>query len=834
MLNCNYCDKKGLLIYPVRYAVASPYGAAGVPGLSGNFRIENGPQQIGEARYALRALRAGYLYTYDERRGRFKAYVVTPTGHIWNFPLHYRAPHPSHIPFSCVEPGEIVRAYCLDIAHTPQDPATGIWIGWSNTEWTKALQKRVGDLGWRRKHMQCIDVEAMLAGSAAHTGEFGASVNMLAHFAADHSAMDKAFSFSNTPPTEEKKRHAWAGKMRDVMAAQIPHHKGFVVAVNDPVGITNDLSELTIPGLDAGFDEKLYQSKIVADILAMTEQRVRQEASDDIDFRDKVAEISENNPDGDTYNSIKTMLAMIKAGGPGRYVRKQGERRKKYGDAKAARQQAAADEAWHELTHDNDKPMLDMQRLKAFPATYEAAQKAFEPRFLKLLTAHVSWLRSEQLANWMEAVHDVNDIRSGYAYSESLAQCIGKAVSSAPCIDQLTLWLSSDKLSDTRNLYSRALLLNQSDLIAATEAQLKGSDIQYENILNIYKGAIARLDDPAQAAQLIDRFALTTANVINKGFSESAQSVARAMATVHLYLLAGGRIKASKMSAADVARWAIAQAQEQGIKLDTHPRTTKSNAYREARSAVNRHRPDKYLFAYELDIARLESEGHIAPGSIKGIGVPGIAQAQKWLGSSVPREFKLGAVTALVQILALTFAMKDLANNDQFNEDETRVKAITAMVSLGATIVETVAVSVEKSVEHPLGAFIRRQWAYPQKIAGKIVLAARAMGMFAGMFAAGYDIFVNAWNALERKEKILGLLYLANGLCSTGIALAAFLSAGALFWPLLFVSFLLGISIAFVNNSGLKNWIAHCEFSIGEKYKSFEEQMRIYGQVVGA
>lgn len=128
MLNCNYCDKKGLLIYPVRYAVASPCGAAGVPGLSGNFRIENGPQQIGEARYTLRALRAGYLYTYDERRGRFKAYVVMPTGHLWNFPLHYRAPHPSRIPFSCVEPGEIVRAYCLDIAHTPQDPATRIWI----------------------------------------------------------------------------------------------------------------------------------------------------------------------------------------------------------------------------------------------------------------------------------------------------------------------------------------------------------------------------------------------------------------------------------------------------------------------------------------------------------------------------------------------------------------------------------------------------------------------------------------------------------------------------------------------------------------------------------
>ena len=834
MLNCNYCDKKGLLIYPVRYAVASPYGAAGVPGLSGNFRIENGPQQIGEARYTLRALRAGYLYTYDERRGWFKAYVVMPTGHLWNFPLHYRPPHPSRIPFSCVEPGEIVRAYCLDIAHTPQDPATRIWIGWSNTEWTKALQKRVGDLGWRRKHMQCIDVEAMLAGSAAHTGEFGASVNMLAHFTADHSAMDKAFSFSNTPPTEEKKRHAWASKMRDVMAAQTPHHKGFVVAINDPVGITNDLSELTIPGLDAGFDEKLYQSKVVADILAMTEQRVRQEARDDIDFSDKVAETSKNNPDGDTYNSIKSILAMIKAGGPGRYVRKQEEKRRKYGEDQAARRQAAADEAWHELTHDNDKPMLDMQRIKAFPAIYETAQKAFEPRFLKLLTAHVSWLRCEQLANWMEGVHDVNDIRSGYAYSESLAQCIGKAVSSAPCINQLTLWLSSDKLSDTRNLYGRALLLNQSDLIAATEPQLKSSDIQYENILNIYKGAIARLDDPAQAAQLIDRLALTTANVISKSLSDGTQTIARSMAMVHLHLLAGVRIRASNKSAADVARWAIAQAQEQGVKLDTHPRTTKSNAYREARSAINQHRLDKHLFAYELDIARLESEGRIAPGSIKGIGIPGIAAAQKWLGSSAPQEFKLGIVTALLQMLALNFAMKDLANNDQFSEEETRVKAILAAVSLGATIVETVAVSVEKSVEHPLGAFIRRQWAAIERFAGTIARGARIVGSAAGIAVGAYDIFVSAFNAWEEGNYGLAFLYASNGILGSWIALAACFSLGTLFWPVFLLSFAIGIAIAILNNSKLKTWISRCEFSLGEKYTSFEAQSKAYCDAVGA
>ncbi|MCI1015603.1 hypothetical protein HWE04_17215 [Herbaspirillum sp. C7C2] len=52
MTNCNFCHKKGLLIYPVRYAVASPYGADGVPGLSGNFRIEDAPQAAGAAKYS--------------------------------------------------------------------------------------------------------------------------------------------------------------------------------------------------------------------------------------------------------------------------------------------------------------------------------------------------------------------------------------------------------------------------------------------------------------------------------------------------------------------------------------------------------------------------------------------------------------------------------------------------------------------------------------------------------------------------------------------------------------------------------------------------------------
>ncbi|MFS2113385.1 T6SS effector BTH_I2691 family protein [Herbaspirillum frisingense] len=412
MTNCNFCHKKGLLIYPVRYAVASPYGADVVPGLSGNFRIEDAPQAAGTAKYTLRALRPGYLYTYDERRQRLKAYVVLPTGHLWNYPLEYNAPHPSTIRFACIEASEVVRAYCVDIEHTDADPAGNFWIGWSNVQWTRTLIKKVSDASWRKKHMRCIAIPALLAGSAVHTGEFSACAEKVSHFAANTEAMKKAFSFSNTPVDFESLKYATKARFNGIMAQQEPHFKGYIAALNDPVGMTNDFSELTVPGLQAGFDEKVHQSKVIADILAMTEQHVRREARDDVNLDDTIDEVSKHHPDGNLYAGLKGWMAVFKAGGLERYEKKQQEKRRKYGIDKAGRQEAAADEAWHDLTHDNGKPTLDEKKLKAFPAVYEAALKEFEPRYLQLVMTHVGWLRSEQLANWMEAVHDAADTLS--------------------------------------------------------------------------------------------------------------------------------------------------------------------------------------------------------------------------------------------------------------------------------------------------------------------------------------------------------------------------------------------------------------------------------------
>ncbi|AMP03478.1 T6SS effector BTH_I2691 family protein [Collimonas pratensis] len=833
MPKCNFCDKKGLLIYPVRYAVACPAGAAGVPALSGNFKIEGAPQDIGTAKYTLRTLRAGYLYTYDEKRNRLKGYMVQPKGHLWNFPIEYMPMGPG-IPFHCVDGGEVVRSHCVDVPHTPADPATNFWIGWSSVMWTKGLIKKAGDAAWRKKHMQCIDVPAMLAGGAKHTGEYKANFGKIAPFAAKGAAMRKAFSFSNTTATLEIQQHELGPVIAEIMATQAPHNKGFIVAVNDPVGITNDLSELAVPGLPAGFDEKMYHAKMVADLLDGAEKSVRAKARDGVVFSDELDENSKNSLDGgDPVNAGIKLWKIIKAGGLNNYTKQQEQDKQKYGADQAGRQNAAADHAWEELTHENGKPTLDEARLKSFPAEYQEAVLAFKPNYDKLINAHVDWLKSEQLANWMDGVHDATDISSGYAYSESVAQCVGKAVSTKPCADQLTAWLNSGKLSDTHNLYGRALLFNQNDIIAATEPHLKGSDIQFENILNVYKGALARVAS-RDAVKLVDRLALATANIIIKAISEGSYSVMRGLALAHLTLLGGVTIKASNVSAKDLSKWAIEQAKAQGIKLNTDRTQTRVDALKEAKSNVKKLPADRKLIAYELDIAQLERDERITAGSIRGIKVPGVDATQKWLGSSAPQEFHLGVVTAIVQLVALGFATQDLVNNDKFNQTETRTKMAMAIVSLGATIVDTVGSTVEKSTTHPMAVFLRQQWAVDVESAAKYAKGARVIGAAAGAVLGLFDILKNAPDAFGDGNETLGWLYRLNGALGIGIAIAAYFAIGAIFWPLLIVAFVVGIVIALVSSGLLKTWISRCEFSKGEKYPSFDDELKAYNHAVGA
>ena len=847
-LNCSLCDRKSLLIYPVRYAIACPRGAAKAPALTGNFSIDaRAPQTVATAKYTLRALRPGYLYTYDEKRRRLRAYMVLPDGLMSSFvPGHQPPPESSvrNAASGCARTGELAfvsLGRCADVEHTPGvDEATNLWIGWSNVAWTKALVEKALSLHdgakWRALHVQCIDVRAMIAGSAQHTGEFQASRAHVAPFAMDSRALKDAFDFGNTPTNEERRLRELADRIGGAMA-KTPNERGFVVAVNDPVGITNDLAELTTLIPAAGFDADMQRGHIIHGLLKRTEIGIRNSASDDVATEIAQEALSQQDfvDGGDPVLAGKKLWRMFKAGGPTAYAKQQAADSRAYGTGQDGRKKAAAEHAWFVATHDdNGKPTLDMDRFSQFPAKYDAAVKEYQPKLEQLIAAHAAWLSSQLLADWLAGVSDPESLSSGYAYSESVAQCIGKAAATPDCKKQLNAWLDAGNADDTGTLYVRALLFNQDEIAKAIGRSVKPSDVQLEQLLNLYKNAVKR-EGAREVATLLDRLCVTTANVLVDALTSSGRSTARFLAAVRLSFMSGYPLKAEAMSAHDVRNWITGQVKQEDIKLSTTRIQTRADALAAGKRITHAARQDATIYAYTVDVEKLAHEGVITPDSVKTVHIPLAQTASKWLGSSVPREFHLGVATSIIQLAACKFTLDDLRNSDQASEVEAATKFAAAVMSLGGTITETLCETVRKSATHPLSAFILKQWPNAAESAEDLARYGRIFGAAGGAVAAMYDLAFNVPAAYKSKDYYLIGMYASSGGLGIYIAIAsAFYPEAILFWPAVIAALIIGILIAMRNSNALHNWISGCYFGLNPSYSDLHAELYAYDKAVGA
>lgn len=828
---CSYCGRKGILIYPVRYAVACPNGQDEVPGLLGNFKIQGAPVDVAPAKYVLRALRTGYLYTYEEQRKRLKSYIVLPNGALWEFPVEYiPTADPDRMSFCCVDRISIALSYCIDIEPTTSQIAGNIWFGWSNVLWTKSTLENISDANWRRKHMQCVDSQAMIAGTAPHSAKFSEKATDIPHFNKENRALEKAFDFSNMPSSREVELLGKFDDIKSVLEERCPYG-GFIVALNDPVGIVNDLSELTCPTHHAGFDENVYRGQICAQLIHSVEKAVRSEAKTSTEGKILLERAAEINPEVAQGSAMWEIWRIIKAGGLSRYTEQNKVDAKKYGETKEGRILAAQDRAWKELTtNEEGKPILDLKSLMSLPEQYLQAIRKYEPVGLKLAELHSAWLTSIQLSDWMEGTHDQADIRSGYAFRESLAQCIGKAIATERCQRTLENWMSTGKLSDTKNLYARALLFNYKEIVDAAEMEIRGSDFKPKYLLSIYKGALGRLGK-AGSERLVDSLTLTTANVLARALGQGSNRIMRNLVIASLTLQARVFVKPSSLTKNDLAKWIISAARVHGVEMDHNRSITRSSARKEAKRALPRYPAAPVVCAFELDIKSLEEKRLIQPGSLKVIGIPGHALTKQWLGSS--SDFNVGVVGVILQISALYFANEDRKRGDEFDMFKLNSKVATATVSLCATIAETVYSTLEKCDKHPLSKSIFDHWALSGKAIKRHLRYAKGLGAIAGVINAGFDM-ASGVDAYAEGDWWLGTAYVASSVLSGSLAIAGFLLGSAIFWPLFAVTLVLGILVGILRPEPLKTWIKRCYFSVpsslGElkKYTSLDEELKAF------
>jgi hypothetical protein len=496
---------------------------------------------------------------------------------------------------------------------------------------------------------------------------------------------------------------------------------------------------------------------------------------------------------------------------------------------------AEEQKAWDEIVVDG-KPLLDTARIKQFPEKYEAALRTFEPMRSKLASAHCAMLKSDQLSRWMSAVHDDEDLRSGFAYRESLAQCIGNGVSNGQCKEVLLGWLGSVNCKDTKNLLGRALLFNQTEIVDATVPHLKVADFPVEGILNLYKRALARVSK-TEASRLVDNLVLTVANVFVDALNDPKMLrpgvlVLRNLVIVGLSIFGGVVVRPRNMSVHDLRNWILKQVSSGGVQLKQSRQQMRAAAHKVAETALRQRNASSVAFALELDMERLIGDGVISEKAIGPVQIPGVEQSKTWLGSSSPEEFRLGVVTSIVQLIALGFALKDLSENDRFNEFETRYKVGFGGLTLLATITESIALTAEKSRVHPLSQFLFNHWARFTENSKGIALAARSAGAIAGLMLAAFD-FYKAALAFSSGRKRLGGIYSASGITGTALGGFALMGLQAL-WPLLIVAVIWAILLPYVNAAALQVWVGRCHFGTDtEKFLTIDEELKSFNSAVG-
>lgn len=211
--SCPFCEKIGLPILPLRYAVArgdmgnapkiaAPFDATADEGKYGGKAASlqlNGK----DAHYTARLLRPGYLYVYDEQKAKgahakpWSAYIVTQGAFLYPFdplvkapPGGWSTPH-----FSCKrsvnDPGRtadrhIERCFTVEDA----DKATKVWLGFSDTLWTQDVLKKHDDAAYREKHMRSINIADVRSGATqAHVAGFDKLGTQVAEYAADGKAL---------------------------------------------------------------------------------------------------------------------------------------------------------------------------------------------------------------------------------------------------------------------------------------------------------------------------------------------------------------------------------------------------------------------------------------------------------------------------------------------------------------------------------------------------------------------------------------------------------------------------------------------------------------------
>lgn len=151
---CPNCNKSGLAILPVRYAVVPTNVAATLPSPLGN-KVSD--VALAHHKYALRTLRQGYLYLFHEKHPKgsqikWEVYSCTENGTLWKQISIFSVQEISSEP-ACSRTGHNIPASVVTIENP--EKSGKVWIAFSEHAWSAQTFKQFeADSALRDRRMQ--------------------------------------------------------------------------------------------------------------------------------------------------------------------------------------------------------------------------------------------------------------------------------------------------------------------------------------------------------------------------------------------------------------------------------------------------------------------------------------------------------------------------------------------------------------------------------------------------------------------------------------------------------------------------------------------------------
>lgn len=467
-----------LALLPLRYAAVggSPALRSQLPDLPAHMRPPAGFPELGQASYALRTLREGFLYVLVKRASQAGhawegQYQVNANGSLAHQSVGTRRHQPQPVSAFAASAGCLVRL--ID-----PDDITDLRLLFSPDPLTELSLQRYRKLeNVYRESLTSIDPTTFV-GQACPAPQPGVltydQLELVADFAVERNPRVGALLSmqlfpSNPIPTLVGTRQAMAPKAGE----QIP--RGLAIVVNDAIGITQELNNWRNTAIEDVRTEWLNQRSdhgvgnehalLVAQSFVEVERLYPELAAEKVVQRELMKE--RTLVAADSPNSL--LISEQGRQTMGDFVSKSKVHLMDF--EQASRTKAKARREAGEFKQDFDKkygPLINREAMQRQLAQFEAklrfAQYAAEAR----ASDHARWAGSESLLQALDA-YDSTDLENGLDYAEQTGRCIVGMEAGEAGAALLDSWFKApDALRS--NLAIRGIAFNQEQIIAPVAA----------------------------------------------------------------------------------------------------------------------------------------------------------------------------------------------------------------------------------------------------------------------------------------------------------------------------------------------------------------------------